>query len=604
MAKNDSKNVPVVPAEAVGRRLKNFGANEEFKWSEVKCTACARCSRACPVEAITVSRTDTLKKRLRAAPCSQACPAGLDVSRYVRFIAEGKYDEAAAVIRERAPFPYVLGHICKRPCESKCQRGEYEGSLQIRALKRIAAENDKGLWRKNLKITPPTGKKAAIVGSGPAGLSAAYFLALLGHQVTVFEALPDKGGKMLSSIPEYQLPKTVMRQEIDIIESLGVEIRTGSRVNSVEDLFGQGFDTAVLAIGVLGWGKSLKLPIPGSGDEGVIDGEEMMANDWQHILETGKPAKFARRVNILGGGSLAFRIAVAAARGGAKEVHIFGQEHTGGREADSWEVDEALAEGVVVHSSSLFYSVTGENGKVTGVTGQKIRAFGYDQDAKLHWDLLPGTEEHYPADKVISALGKTGDRPTGDLEVCRNGVFAIGDAVNEQRSVIESIAAGRWAASMADMYLGGHGNLDQSLAPAESAGALTPVREVKRRLPALVEVKHVRIADGSLAASEQTLTAGPAVADAARCLKCDLCYDLSDYQLDARACVFCGRCVESCIWNAIVPSGGFASARKRAEEAESKEQAARRKLLANVLTILVAAGAVLIAAVVLLKAFE
>ena len=215
MAKNENKNVAVIPAEAVGRTQKSFGGHEEFKWSEVKCTACARCSRACPVEAITVNRDkDQVKKRILAAPCSQACPAGLDVSRYVRFIAEGKYPEAVAVMRERVPFPLVLGYICKRPCELKCQRSEYEGSLLIRALKRFAAENDNGLWRQKVKMAPATGKKVAVIGSGAAGLSTAYYLTLLGHKVTVFEALPDKGGKMRSSIPEYQLPKAVMNREI------------------------------------------------------------------------------------------------------------------------------------------------------------------------------------------------------------------------------------------------------------------------------------------------------------------------------------------------------------------------------------------------------
>ncbi len=600
MAKYDSKNVAVIPAEAVGRTLKSFGGHEEFKWSEVKCTSCQRCHRACPVEAITVDRKDAIKKRMRAAPCSQACPAGLDVSRYVRFIAEGKYPEAVAVMRERVPFPLVLGYICKRPCESKCQRGQYEGSLLIRALKRFAAENDDGAWRKNIKVAPSTGKKVAIVGSGPSGLSTAYYLALLGHQVTVFEALPDKGGKMLSSIPEQQLPKAVMNREIETIESFGVDIRTNARVESVESLFKQGYDSAVLATGVTGWGKSLKLPIPGFGDPGVINGEAVIAD-----LEAGKTVGLGQRTVILGGGSLAFRLAAAAAKNGVKEVHIFGQEHTGDREADAMEVDEALAEGVVVHSSSLFYHVLSDNGRAGGIMSQKIRAFGYDRGGSLEYDLLPGTEEKFAADSVISALGKSGDVPRGDLEVCRDGVFAIGDAVNEQRSVVESIAAGRWAASMVDSFLGGSGNIDAALAPAESSRVLTPIHEVRKRFPSPVAVKQVRIADGSLAASEQTLAAKAAVADAERCLKCDLSYDLKDYELDARACVFCGRCIEACYWGAITPGPGYAAAAEAKKRADQEAaQADRRKVFSYALPILVIAGAVMIAAIVLSKLFE
>ncbi len=599
MAKIDNKNIVIVPEQAVSKGRKTFGAHQEFKWSEAKCTACDRCERACPVDAIALDRTKQVKKRMRTAPCSQACPAGLDASRYIRFIAEGKYAEAVAVMRERVPFPLILGYICKHPCESACQRNEYEGSLLIRALKRFAAEKDDGSWRKNLKIAPATGKKVAVIGSGPAGLSTAYYLALLGHKVTVFEALPDKGGKMLSSIPEYQLPKDVMNLEIKTIESFGVDIKTNYRVETVDSLFAQGFDSAVLATGILGWGKSLKLPIPGSRDAGVSDGETNMAD-----LDAGKPVEFGQKVTILGGGSLAFRLAVAAARAGAKEVHIFGQEHTGDREADSFEVDEAVGEGVIVHSSSLFYRVFSDQGKAAGVMGQKIRSFGYDKNGDLSYDPLPNTEEKYPADNVISALGRVGDTPQGSLEVGRKGVFAAGDAVNEQRSVIESIAAGRWTASMADRYLGGSGNLEMSLAPPESSKAVTPIRSLLRRMPSLVPVNQVKVADGSVAASEQTLEEKAAKLDAERCLKCDLCYDLKDYELDTNTCVFCGRCVEACMWNAIIPGTGYTTAvdaRREAEKVESAEQAGKRKVYLYALRILVAAGALLIAAVILSK---
>jgi thioredoxin reductase len=444
-------------------------------------------------------------------------------------------------------------------------------------------------------MAPATGKKVAVIGSGAAGLSTAYYLTLLGHKVTVFEALPDKGGKMLSSIPEYQLPKAVMNREIETIESFGVDIKTNSRVESIERLLGQGYDAAVLAIGVLGWGKSLKLPIPGSRDPGVIDGETVLAD-----MEAGKTIGLGQRVIVLGGGSLAFRLALAAARNGVKEVHIFGQEHTGGREADAWEVDEALAQGVIVHSSALFYRVLSENGHAQGVLAQKIRAFGYDKNGQLAYDPLTGTEERFPADSVISALGKHGDTPQGDLEVCRDGVYAIGDAVNEQRSVVESIAASRWAASMADRYLGGMGDIDATLAPPESPRALTPIRDIRKRFPSPVPVNHVRIADGSLAASEQTLPDKAAVADAERCLKCDLCYDLESYNLDTNACVYCGRCIESCMWNAIVPGAGYTQAAEAKKQAEQEE---RRKVFGYALTILVIAGAIMIAAIVLSKLF-
>ena len=591
MSKN--KNVVVISEEAVGRDRKAFGKHEEFKWSEAKCTACGRCSRICPVDAITVDRTKDVTKRMRSAPCSQACPAGIDVSRYIRFIGEEKFSEAAAVMREKVPFPLVLGHVCKRPCESECQRGKYEGSLLIRALKRFAAANDNGQWRKSIREVTPSGKKVAVIGSGPAGLSTAYYSTLFGHKVTVFEALPNKGGKMLSSIPDYQLPKNVMNAEIEIIESLGIEIKTNSKIESVETLLNSGFDAVALAIGVQGWGKSLKLPIPDSQDKAVINGESLLKT-----IEAGKELDLGNRVIVLGGGATAFKVALAAARGGAKEVHIFGQEHIGGGEADAWEVDEALAEGVVVHSSSLFYRVIVEGGQVKGVGAQKIRAFGYDRDGKLGYQPLPGIEEIFAAESVVSGMGGHGSSD-GPMEV-RQGVFAAGDAVNEQRSVIESIAAARWVAANIDRYLGGDGNLDQTLAPVESAKATTPLREFRAKFPSVIPVKQINTLDGSQAASEQTLPVSAAVAEAGRCLKCDLTYDLKNYKLDTGVCVFCGRCVEACFWNAITPGDGYALA---AEAVKKTEQADRRKTFSYILAVLVIAVAVMIAAILLPKLF-
>lgn len=592
MSKKDTNKVTVVPEDKIGRRVKDFGRHQEFNWSETKCTACGRCSRICPVDAITVDRSKLVDKRMRSAPCSQACPSGVDGSRYARFIAEGKFGEAAAVMREKVPFPLVLGHVCKRPCESECQRGKYEGSLQLRALKRFAAANDTGLWQQQLNPAPATGKKIAVVGSGPAGLSTAYFLNLLGHKVTVFEALPDKGGKMLSSIPDYQLPKDVVADEIGIIENLGVEIKTDSSVESTEKLLGEGYDAVALAVGVKGWGKSIKLPIPGSDHEGVIKGTPLLEE-----IEAGQTPAFGQKVAVLGGGAAAFKIALAAARGGATEVHIFGQEHTGGDEAESWDVDEALVEGVTVHSSSMFYRVITENGDAKGIGALKIRALGYDSDNEVCYDTLPEDEEVFAVDSIISTINND-DLKKEPMGVSP-GVFAAGDAVNEQRSVIQSIAAARWVAAAVDRYLGGAGDIDQPLAPPESAKAVTPLRDFKSKFPSPVPVKYLKAADGSQVASEQLLPQTGAVADAKRCLKCDLTYELSDYQLDVNTCVFCGRCIESCYWNAITPGAGYEKARRAAEAVSAGE-----KRSAAVLTVLVAVGVLLIAAVITSKMTE
>ena len=167
-------------------------------------------------------------KQLVKSPCQNSCPAGIDVPRYIRAVGDGKYGEAVAVIREKIPFPAICGYVCVHFCEAKCRRGELEEPIAIRELKRFAADHDNGLWKQSVKVASPTGKKVAIIGSGPAGLTAAYYSAVLGHDVTVFEALPKAGGMMRVGIPTYRLPAEVLDKEIQEIENVGVKIKTNS----------------------------------------------------------------------------------------------------------------------------------------------------------------------------------------------------------------------------------------------------------------------------------------------------------------------------------------------------------------------------------------
>ncbi len=182
----------------------------------------------------------------KVAPCETACPAGIDVPRYVRQVRDGHYDEALETIRERIPFPLVCGYACFHPCEAKCGRTQFEGPVAIRKLKRVAAE-----LATEVRVPPalkPTGRKVAIVGSGPCGLTAAYYLALLGHSVTVFEARQRTGGMLRYGIPAYRLPDQVIDADVRLIEAAGVEIRAGQRIGSADALL-EGYDAVLLASG-------------------------------------------------------------------------------------------------------------------------------------------------------------------------------------------------------------------------------------------------------------------------------------------------------------------------------------------------------------------
>ncbi len=217
---------------------------------EADCRFCGACVEVCPTGALTdKSKIMEANREETLVPCKFACPAGIDIPRYIRFIAEGKFGEAVAVIREKVPFPGVLGHVCYHPCETACRRDEVNEAVSICALKGFAAGNDDKAWKKALKAAPSTGKKVAIFGSGPAGLTAAYYLARLGHGVTVFEGLPEAGGMMRVGMSGKILPQSVLEEEIAEITALGVEIKTNCKVDSLDELFAQGYGAIFIAIG-------------------------------------------------------------------------------------------------------------------------------------------------------------------------------------------------------------------------------------------------------------------------------------------------------------------------------------------------------------------
>ncbi|MBU1056568.1 MAG: (2Fe-2S)-binding protein [Proteobacteria bacterium] len=218
--------------------------------ADADCSFCGACIEVCPTGALTDKiKISEANREKSFVPCKHTCPAGIDVPRYIRLISEGKYDEAVAVVREKVPFPGVLGYVCYHPCETVCRRGDVNQAVSICALKGFAAINDEKSWKDKIKIASPTGKKVAIIGSGPAGLTAAYYLAKLGHQITVFEGLSEAGGMMRVGMSGKTLPADILDEEIKTISDLGVNIKTNSKIESIDELFEQGFDAIFVATG-------------------------------------------------------------------------------------------------------------------------------------------------------------------------------------------------------------------------------------------------------------------------------------------------------------------------------------------------------------------
>jgi formate dehydrogenase (NADP+) beta subunit len=454
-----------------------IGTANDLPLADSGCRFCGACAEVCPCGAIMDKEEFGKGKSRKSAlvPCRYTCPAEIDVPRYVRFMGEKNYSAAAAVIREKAPFPGVLGYVCDHPCERVCRRGEVNQPISIRNLKRYAAEHDeKRTWEKNPKKRPSTGKKIAIIGSGPAGLTAAYYLTNQGHETTIFEALPLPGGMLRYGIPEYRLPRDVLDSEIRDIENRGVEIRTNRRIESIDELFDQGYDAVLVAVGSH---KGRKLSVPGANHEAVLIGTDFLKD-----VHTGKRAAIGNEVMVLGGGNVAIDCARVARRLGAEKAHLVCLEGEADMPASGDEIEQGREEGIVIHPSRAITRILDDNGKIIGAEFLDVASFGFDEDKTLHVEVIENSHHVLTADTVIFAIGQEPEIPEGfglsttaghlmeidsyTLATSRDGVFATGDAVSGTMSLIQAIASGRKSAIAVDQFLGGAGNIEETLAPA------------------------------------------------------------------------------------------------------------------------------------------
>ena len=453
-----------------------IGTASDLPLADSGCRFCGACAEVCPTGSIMDKEEFAKGKSRKAAlvPCRYACPAEIDVPRYIRFIQKKDYSAATAVIKEKVPFPKVLGYVCDHPCESVCRRGEINQSISIRNLKRYAAEHDEErLWEKNSNKKPSTGKKVAIIGAGPAGLTAAYYLSNQGHTVTVFESMPLAGGMMRYGIPEYRLPRDVLDSEIRDIEKRGVEIITNTRVESIDKLFEQGYDAVLVTVGAH---KGQKLSIPGADNEGVL-----ISLDFLRDINSGKKVKLGRKVMVLGGGNVAFDCARVARRLGAEQVNIACLECRTDIPAACDEVKQGEEEGILINPSKTFTQILCQNGKIAGVEFLDVESFSFDEDKNPQIEVIENSQHVLEADTVIFAVGQRPEIPDGfgldtaannlieldsyTFSTNREGVFAAGDAVIGTASVIKAIASGRKAAIAVDQFLEGRGNIDEKLAP-------------------------------------------------------------------------------------------------------------------------------------------
>ena len=403
------------------------------------------------------------------APCKLACPAGIDIQGYIALASKGDYQEALKLIKETNPLPVVCGRVCPRFCERECRRNLVDEPVAINAVKRFLADCDMQSSHPYIPSRKPdTGKKVAIIGCGPGGLSAAYFLAREGHQVTIFDRNPEPGGMLRYGIPEYRLPKDELDREIATIIALGVEIkcnRTLGKNITIDSLKEEGFEAIFLGLGAQ---KCWEMGIGGEDLDGVISGLDFLRQ-----IALKEKVRVGKRTCVIGGGNTAIDAAKSALRLGADEVTIIYRRSRKEMPAEEEEVEEAEKEGVKILYLAAPVRANGKNQRLASLTCQRMKLGRPDASGRARPEPIPGSEFDIPCDTAIAAIGQYLDQSCLEgtsvqltkrnyvqvdektLETSLKGVFAGGDCISGPATAIEAIACGRRAAHSINQYLAG-----------------------------------------------------------------------------------------------------------------------------------------------------